>query len=327
MMDYLQYLISSKERKPRQRAERISREGNRVIFNQLCSEWASRFSWTCDNEEVPTHLIEPFLLMSGQLGFTKYDVLENKLSPEGTVTFMKAKSISVKNIYNEPTAVMLTTFNGHHSLTGIPYMYGTTNAAANTVLLYDNYINDWPLQIIDYYTTQLGIISQRVHSAITNILPTIVVSADEAEVGHIRKAIEAADRGVPIVLTSGNKMLDQGDLKLLATKGAEDCLKTLLEGYDKLHALFLQNIGLSANTLMNKLSGVSPIEIARTSAPSSLMLDQDLAVRKQCAENINNLLGIKLSVKCNVKQEHVEDSNTYKGGNEDGIQDRQSDNL
>ena len=326
-MDYLQFLISGKERKPRQRAERISREGNRVIFNQLCSEWVSRFSWTCDNDELPAHLIEPYLLMSGMLGFTKYNTLENKLDPEGIPAFMKARSISEKNIYNEPTAVMLTTMNGHHTFTGIPYMYGTTNAAANTVLLYDNYMSDWPLQIIDYYTTQLGIISQRVHAAITNILPTIVVSADESEVGHIKKAIEAADRGVPIVLTSGNKMLDQGDLKLLATKGADDCLKTLLEGYDKLHALFLQNIGLSANTLMNKLSGVSPIEIARTSAPSSIMLDQDLAVRKQCAENINALLGIKLTVKCNVEDEPVEDSEAYKGGKPDGIQDRHTDDI
>lgn len=306
MWDYLNEFLffasRTKMRNEYKRAVMWKRTAGRMIFNSLCHDWISRFEWKTSENTIATELIERTILYGGCVGFARIspypEVVEYDRFFGEDKPWLNAVVTGRNNLgyYRDPTNVMLLDYVGRQKGRFMPVMRGIENdGLSNCAIVYDNYVGINPIMNIMYYTDRLLDIDTSIRACIKNILGTTLIGCSEEQAKTIRASREAAEIGVPYVLTYDGTGLNLEAISLMTTPGAAEELKTLYEASDKVKADFLQSIGVRVNNEMDRRSGITPIEIVENRQNIDISINAFLKARKRGIEDCKKI-GLEISV-------------------------------
>lgn len=305
--DYLSEILmlySSRKRDGTyRRAMALKRKGDTVLFNSLCREWISRFKWTVTAKDaaIDTDLIERAILFDGMAAFRK--ISREELSSKRFFEFGKengglkwrlfrVSGSDDSSFYGYSNRVNLTDFSG--------VSYGASLVLEDDddltekeeisekmcVLVYDSVLSAPPILSVLYYAEKLSIIEASINACIQNIMGTTVITCSKEQEKQILKERNAARVGVPWVVRYDEVYKSGEGVTLLTSPGASEELKTLYEAYNKIHADFLQSIGIRANNEVDKKSGVTPIELIQSRQNVDLILNNALNMRKKAIRQL-----------------------------------------
>lgn len=287
MFDYLnEFLLFSRGKRGSvyRQARALKARGDAYIFNQLCSEWSSRFKWTFEPEDgkktIATELIEQTILFNSAVAFAKYTNSSGAFS-ETTWRNFRPSGMDNRSFYGYPNRCTLSNYAGEvMPRQYIPVQPQDTSAIADCAIVYDNYKRQNPMLTIIYYAERLSTINASINACIRNILGTTIISCSPEQADSILKQREAAAMGIPYILKYNSDTIASDDPRLMSTPGATEALKTLFSSFDKVHADFLQSIGVRVNNEIDKKSGVTPIEIVENRQNVDINLNDALNARK-----------------------------------------------
>ena len=305
MYDYLNeylLLVGNKNRKNNtyKRAMAVKKRGDAFIFNLLCREWCSRYKWLSSEKTIATELIERTILMNGACGISKFVPKIKDINTDDSYATWRNFNVTGTNnlsFYGYPSKVTLTSYNGQIQKTAIPIDDTDFTTIGDCVLIYDNPSRYPAMNTILYYCDKMSLIATRINAAIENILPTTTMIGLREQVDMFIKQRESASLGIPYTITIDDLQAVKGAVepKLMTTEGAKEELMALFEAFDKVHGDYLNNIGIRCNNEMNKLSGVTPLEVTENRQASDLILNDGLQMRQK-AVNQCKVLGVDLRV-------------------------------
>lgn len=317
-MDYLNEYIMWTRTRPRdgtyRRALALKARGDAVIFNQLAKEWISRFKWRVPEKAdvaIASELIERYILFDGMAGFRKVstkELVDKSFMPLGAEgkygdTESQWKMFCVSgtdnlSFYGYPTRAFLCDRSGR------AYGYSLVQEDGDIldredmcVLVMDSPLCGYPMVNVLYYAEKLSMIEASINAAIQNILGTSIIECDAEQEKQIIKERKAAQMGVPWIVRRKGIYKAGEEMKLLVTEGSVEALKTLYEAQNKIHADYLQSIGIKANNEVDKKSGVTPLEIVQSRQNVDLILNNAYEQRLKAVEQLKKagLDGVEVS--------------------------------
>ena len=282
-------------------AMQLKKQGDSYIFNLLCTEWCSCFHWDYDpadeRKTIATELIERTILMNSACGFGRLRQ-ENGSFIDETWRNFRPTGMGNESFYAYPSKVDFCDYVGRHIGTYIPAQQQEDSGIANAALVYDNFMGWNPISIIIYYTQRLSTISTSINACIANILGTSAITCTREQAREIERQRQSAAVGVPYLIQYDEDGMAPKDPKLLSTPGASEELKTLFESWDKVHADYLQCIGIRVGNEMNKKSGVTPMEIVENRMNVDVILNARYRARLKGIEMCEKigLTGLSVSL-------------------------------
>ena len=296
MFDYLnEFLLvwsRGKNNNTYRQAMRLKRLGEAHIFNMLCQEWCSRFRWSTSEKTINTNLIERTILFDAYCGISNLHQT-NKTYTEDTWRNWRVSGTDNQSFYGLPNTATLTSYNGKEKKSCIPVQDDDLSDIANCVLIRDSFQKpfDLPINTILYFAERLSTVNTSINACIKNILGTsaIICSAEQRE--QIIKQRESASLGVPylIVYDDISGLSGIGQTQLLSTQGASEELTVMFNAFDKIHADYLQSIGIRANNSADRKSGITPLEITENRKNCDLILRDGLEARKKACEQVKRI--------------------------------------
>lgn len=290
MWDYLNEFLfftsRSKRRSEYARAVLWKKTAGRIIFNSLCHSWTNRFYWTCPEKTIATELIEKTILFNGSVAFAKMMPFEKGQGAYGGIldnVWLSAIVSAENNLshYAKPTTVTLSDYTGRVKGRFFPVLQElSADLIANCAIVRDNYTGQLPILNVMYYTERLLEIDTSIRACVKNILGTSMIVCSEEQAKTYRAARDAAELGVPYVLSFSKINPEELPVQLMATPGASEELKTLYEAADKVKADYLQSIGIRVNNEMDRRSGITPIEIVENRQNIDQSINSYLEARK-----------------------------------------------
>lgn len=307
MYDYLSEFITFTRRVgdpgSYREALRLKRKSAAVIFNQLCREWASRFTWTAtgDAKSIPVEKLEQMLLFSGYCGFAKItldDILtarniDHTPLPGGYTGRWKLLNASVSgqlDFDGYPSSLYLSDQQGRAYGQYIVHTrddYKLPDGIRECVLLSDSAHGQSPIQLVIYYADKLSRIETSINAAIRNINGTTIITAPPEMERQIIKQQKAADAGVPYILKYDIGV--NNEVKIMTSPAMPEVLRTLFEAYNKIHSDFLQSIGIRANNEIDKRTGVNPLEIVQSRQNVDIVLNDAYNMRLYAIEMLKDM--------------------------------------
>lgn len=202
------------------------------------------------------------------------------------------------NRYSLPSSIGAIDCMGMSYGNFIPDLPG--NPMPDCVMVYNDRANVAPISRIMWYANRLTDLQGSIESCIYNMRGSIVISCTSEQAKAVRRAFENAADGLPVIMNFGS---EEGAMQLrpevMFNPLTGEALTTLLETYDKTLAQFLQEFGITANGVVNKLSGVSDEELAQMDAATEIVRNRDLKVRQKAMAKIKKLFGVECSVELN----------------------------
>lgn len=318
-MDYLNEFIALARSRRRdgtyRRALALKTRGDAVIFNQLAKEWISRFKWEVPKEDgcaISSELIERYVLFDGMAAFRRISTKEiidksfRPLDKEGTYgnieTQWRMFSVSGTDnlsFYGYPTRAFLTDRAGRtYGYSLVQEEGDILNREDMCVLVMDSSLCDYPIMNVLYYAEKMSMVEASINAAIQNITGTTIIVCSKEQEKQVLKERKAASVGVPWVVRYDELYKSGEGVQLLKTEGTEEALKVLYEAQNKIHADYLQSIGIRANNEVDKKSGVTPMEIIQSRQNVDLILNNALEQRKKAISQLEKagLKGVKVDL-------------------------------
>lgn len=301
MYDYLNEFLfwtsRLKRRNEYARAVMWKKTAGRIIFNSLCHSWVSRFTWKSPEKTINTDIIERSILFGSCVAFAKMYPMDGDIL--GNERVWLSGLVSAQNNlshYGMPTGITITDYVGRIKGTYMPVLDELPDdMLANCAIIRDNFIGMVPILSVMYHTERLLDIDTSIRACVKNIRGTTIIACSEEQSKTVKASIEAAEVGVPYVLTYNRLDPEMIPAQLMSTPGAAEELKTLYEAADKVKADFLQEIGVRVNNEMDRRSGITPIEIVENRQNIDESINAFKAARekgiRQCRE-----IGLELSV-------------------------------
>ena len=177
----------------------------------------------------------------------------------------------------------------------IPDLKG--NVMPDCVVTFDNKYNIPPLYRIKWYADRLTTIQGAINACIANLKGAVIIKCTKEQEPAVKRAWKNADDGTPVIISfAPNEGGMDIDPEVITNPQTPDILKCLQETYDKTLADFLTEFGINANGVINKMSGVSGMELMQNDQKRQLNLNNALAMRKQGVEKINKMFGTNITV-------------------------------
>lgn len=268
----------------------------RKIFYNLLDYVISRFKWdlpdTCDSR-----FLELCLICDGYAIISKPKTMPSGLDAsdfDGIMNFKMLNNSSF-SMYGYPVSSTIADAMGRTYGTVKLSTPNSTNGA-EAILLMNSKYNMAPIQRIKWYADRLVELESAISAAVLNTKASVIVRCTPEQKNSVLRSFQEAVDGAPIIITI-DKGFDQGaDYELVFNQINTDVIKTLYEMRDKTYADFFQEFGMSANGIVNKMSGVSTTEIMQSAESVSNRLNADLDIRKKACEQVKELFGIDISV-------------------------------
>lgn len=276
----------------RRTAVALKKSGDAYIFNYLCEVFCSRINWTYNPDDgentIATELLEKSLLYDGS--FVLHNYKRNGI--EAWLNF-RASVVNDLSFYGYPSAVQLYDFKGKPYGVHVPYSPYDHNLPSDCVIVWDNQFHTRPISKIIYYAQRLSYINAQINAAIKNLRGSAFLVCSEGQKKVVTRMYQNANDSTPIMLLTYDN-LEPESLKpqLLTTQETPEVLKTLYEAWDKTMSDFLNSIGIRSNTKVNKLSGVSDMELMSNIQNTDLILNAAVESRLKGIEQAEKL-GLK----------------------------------
>lgn len=320
MVDYLNELMLLTKGRSRDgtynRAMKLKMRGDAIIFNQLAREWISRFKWEVPQDDtcaISTELIERAILFGGMAAFRRVstkELVQKSFSPlkdkEGTYGDVETQwrlfcvsGTDNLSFYGYPTRAYLTSFSGASFGYSLVQEEGDVlNREDMCVIAMDSPLGSFPYLTVLYYAEKMSMIETSINAAIQNILGTTIITCPKEQEKQVLKERKAAQVGVPWVVRYDEIYKSSDNLQLLTTDGATEALKTLYEAQNKVHADYLQSIGIRANNEVDKRTGVTPLEIVQSRQNVDIILNNAFMQRQKAVRQLEKagLKGVKVNL-------------------------------
>ena len=195
--------------------------------------------------------------------------------------------------YNNVTAM---DFMGMSHGSFIPDLKG--NVMPDCVITFDNMYNIPPLFRIKWYADMLTEIQGSINTCIANMKGTVIFKCSKEQEPAIKRAWKNANDGTPVIISfAPNEGGMDMDPEVITNPQTGDILKQLQETYDKYLAMFLTEFGINANGVINKMAGVSGMELMQNDQKRAINLNNALVMRQKGIEKINKMFGTNITVK------------------------------
>ncbi len=295
MFDYLNefmFVWSRGKNNTYKQAMKLKKQGEAHLFNMLCQEWCSRFRWTTNEKTINTNLIERTILFDAYCGIAKLTQSSENYSEE-TWRNWRVSGTDNQSFYGLPNRATLTSYNGKITGGYIPVQDDDLSDIANSVLIRDSFQKpfDLPINTILYYAERLSVVNTSINACIKNILGTSAIVCSQEQREQIIKQRESASLGIPYLLVYDDiyGVNGIGQTQLLSTAGASEELTVMFNAFDKIHADYLQSIGIRANNSADRKSGITPLEITENRKNCDLILRDGLEARKKACEQLKRI--------------------------------------
>lgn len=320
MMDYLNELMLLAKGRSRDgtynRAMKLKIRGDAIIFNQLAREWISRFKWEVPKDDscaISTELIERAILFGGMAAFRRVSTkelvkksffpLKDKDGTYGDVEtqwrLFRVSGADNLSFYAYPTRAYLTSFSGASFGYSLVQEEGDVlNREDMCVIVLDSPLCSLPYMTVLYYAEKLSMIETSINAAIQNILGTSIITCSKEQEKQVLKERKAAQVGVPWVVRYDEIYKSGEGIQLLKADGATEALKALYEAQNKVHADYLQSIGIRANNEVDKRTGVTPLEIVQSRQNVDIILNNAYLQRQKAVRQLEKagLKGVKVNL-------------------------------
>lgn len=302
-MDYLnEFLLFCRKgggrRDDRLDALTLKRRGFIKVFNDLCSEYTSRFKWESKEKTIDTELIEQTILFDGGCGFTEIEFSNRDYSRK---QWMNVRILNTNDMsfYRRTKTCEVMDYSGVNYGTRLPSLREDPDSdLANCAIITGKRSQVSDIQNLMWYAKKLGNIEMRINACIRNIRGTSIITCSDEAANDIKRDLQAADEGIPTIIRIRATEFLKVQPELMSTPGCPEELKVLIETYDKTHADFLNSIGIRANNEINKKSGVTPMEIIEGRHNVDILLNRELEAREKGIEECEKigLKGLKVSL-------------------------------
>lgn len=272
-------------------------------FYKLISLVIGRFTYNIP-KSCDSRFLEMCYMYDGCAGFIEYEGQPINLEINGSASFDR---------FGYPNSYNLVDFMGKNYGRFIPDTSsneGFSNSIYSRAIGYDVV----PLSRIYWYAERLTDIQASISAAIANLKGSTIIQCSKEQERVVKRAYQKADNGMPIVLAFGEgEGAFSMDPKVITNPQTPEILTTLQETYDKTFASFLEEFGINANGVINKLSGVSDAELEQNEQSINIKLMNDLNMRKdtmkRCAEMFGGTQEVKLTSENKKEKEEISESN------------------
>lgn len=294
-MDYLnEWMLLCGRRNFREKGiiQRVNNIGATALFNELCTIWCNSILWESEDNTIDVSWIEKTILFNSCVAFYElpgFGVLCGRANIDGKKTY-----------YRNPNTVTIMDYNGKQVGKYVVVQRTDSEEFVDTLPMCALCFNDEqkfsPVLTIGFYAEQLGFIKKQINAAIRGIFGTTLIEGGEEQIEAIKRERMRASEGDPYIIKKGIK---NRETSMLTDPFNIDILKTLFESYEKLYSEFLRSIGIPANSIVNKMSGVSDVELYLVSAPINAIMTGRLKARKDAIEMCEKIGITGLSAKVN----------------------------
>lgn len=263
-------------------------------FYKLVSMVAGRFTYTMP-KSCDARFLEMCYLYDGCAGFALVDGQPVNLEISGAASFDR---------FGYPNSYNLTDFMGKNYGRFIPDTAsneGFADSVYSRAICYDVV----PISRIMWYAQRLTNLQASISAAISNLKGSTIIQCTKEQERVVKRAYQNADNGMPVILSfgEGDGAL-QLDPKVITNPQTPEILTSLMETYDKTYASFLEEFGIDANGVINKLSGVSDSELEQNEQSIGIKMKNDLAMREDTMKRCADMFGGDWSVKITCRSDY-----------------------
>lgn len=258
------------------------------IFYMLINLWRGRVKYDLGDTGDPRFL-QLCQIYTGKAGVINYKGEVINLDPQAGNSWSR---------YGYLNNVTLVDYMGKSYGQYIPDMPG--NVMPDCVMIYNNDYDVPPISRIRWYADRLTSIQGSISSCITNMRAAMIISCTKEQEKAIKKMLTDMEEGAPIFF-SFDAMEGGYQLRpeILTNPVTGELLKSLMEAYDKTMAEFMTEFGINANGIINKLSGVSDIELKQNEQRTQIAFNQYFEAQKDGIDRVNKMFGTNWSVEPN----------------------------
>lgn len=194
------------------------------------------------------------------------------------------------------------------------------NVAPDCVVVFNSKFNVPPIYRIKWYADQLTLIQGSINACIANLKGSVLIKCTKEQEPAVKRAWKNADDGTPVIISfAPNEGGMDIDPEVICNAQTGDVLKTLIETRDKYLADFLTEFGINANGVINKMSGVSGMELMQNDQMRQINLNNALEIRQEGFDKVNKMFGTNIQVKLNEALEPVDLGNLEQYSNKNTI--------
>ena len=279
-------------------------------FYKLIDLLLGRFDYNLP-DTMDARFLELCLIVSGCAYITNY---------EGEVINLRKTFSNPISRYGYDNTVQLVDYMGKNYGTYIPNNPG--NVMPDTAVIYGKKKMTVPeIFEVKEYAERLTNLKGSINSCVMNMRGATIIQCSKEQKKPIQDAFKDAADGVPVILSFTEF---EGGLQveptIITNPQIPNLLASLQEAYDKTLAEFLTGHGINSNGIINKLSGVSGIELQQNAQSTEIALNNVFNARKEGLKDASKMFGQKMSVELaftNIVPDDTmkkEDNDNQKGG-------------
>lgn len=200
----------------------------------------------------------------------------------------------------------ISRYGYYNSFQMVDYMGGTYgtyipdlpgNIMPDAVMIFDSKYNVAPISRIKWYANRLTQLQGSINAAIMNLRGSVVINCRPEQKDAVTAAWTAAGDGIPVILDL-NELAGGYPIKpeIMVNNMTGAILKQLQETYDKTFADFLTEFGINANGIINKLSGVSDMELEQNEQATEIAFNAALDMRNEGYQKVNKMFGTNIEI-------------------------------
>lgn len=270
------------------------------VLYKMLDMLSARFKWkipmSCD-----ARFLELCLLSYNKAGIAKVKSTNGLYEVEGIMN-LNAITTNQYSPYGYPVKMSLVDYMGKSYGTNFVPILPQGKEGANMVLILESKFNLPPIYRIMWYAERITQILISIKAAIENTTGSVIIQCEKEQKKSIDRAIQESRSGKPLII-SFDKNDQFMEPRIMTNPQTSDILKTLYECLDKEWANFYAEFGINANAVMNKMSGVSDMELEQNEESTNLMLQSELESRKLGCKQATELFGVEFDVELNFKKE------------------------
>lgn len=269
-------------------------------FYYLLSLKMNRFKYTLA-DTMDARFLELCLITSGNAGFADIN---------GNIMNLAIQSGSTLTPYGYYLNYQLADYNGKSYGAFVPNTPDAVNP--DSAIIWDNMNHVPGISRIIWYAERLTTLQSSIGACIANLKGTTIITCSREQKKPIEKAWRAAGDGLPVILDFGKEDgLMQLEPKIITNPQTADILESLQEAYDKTLAEFCVENGINANSIINKLSGVSASELQQTAERTQIALFDAFNARREGLDGVNRLFGTNCKVEISYNTVLTNESEVY----------------
>ena len=270
-------------------------KNNRTYMNirsLLCNRAINEFQWNGLPDSVDERVLEWAMLLRGSCALIN--------DAEYGFLALPFSSTDMVNIYGKPVKIKAYGANGYNK-DFIPYIKGSDNGMANSVVGYDNMIGFPYVSYISEAAERMTETMRSVDVATKKLKNPYFFIGDKSKQNEFKQFMKDLEDNHDAIMLTDNMTLAEV-LKVENINFDVSILNALWEQYQRYENNIKENLGVNSNENIDKDERLLVDEVNSNNAVTDMNLDLRLRMRQVFCEDINDMFGLNVSVKVRHKE-------------------------